>query len=208
MRHACRPGRPGDPPPSGTGRRDHGPRLTQLLARVADRDKAAFRELYTLTSGKHFAIALRILPRRDLAEEVVQDIAVTIWTNAGRYDPQHGRPAAWMNAIARNHAIDRLRRERARPEAADHPAEEIGADMTDDVLARITLTKLVAAIRQDYRRALLLSYFQGYTDAELARVLDVPIGTAKSWLRRGLLALAELSDPPGPQRHAGDERAR
>ncbi|MGF1502625.1 MAG: RNA polymerase sigma factor [Paracoccaceae bacterium] len=175
-------------------------RLSRLLVQIAAKDKAAFRELYTLTAAKHLGIALHILHDRNIAEEVMQDIAMTIWRNAGRYDPAQGRPAAWMNAIARNQSIDRLRRERSRPETASEQIEEAGAETTDRILDRLAIGRLLSAIRPDYRQALILSYLKGLTHTELARELDVPIGTAKSWLRRGLQALAELTEPSAEDR--------
>jgi RNA polymerase sigma-70 factor (ECF subfamily) len=168
--------------------------IAALIEACAKGDRAAFRRLYDLSARFLFGIIIAILRDRELAEEVAQEVFVTIWKNAGAFDAEKGNPLTWMSAVARNRAIDRLRAERARgfvsfsDEVPDLADDDHVADATPDALA---LRKVLAELRPEYRQALLLTYFHGYTHAELATVLNVPVGTAKSWVRRGLTALKE-----------------
>ena len=129
-----------------------------------------------------------------LAEEVAQEVYVTIWKRAASFDAARGNPLAWMAAIARNRAIDRLRAERARgfvaftDQVPDVPDDSQDGFVTVEALA---VRRALKDLRPEFRRAVMLSYFQGYTHTELAAVMDVPVGTAKSWVRRGLAALKE-----------------
>lgn len=169
-------------------------KLAELLAATAEGDRAAFRRLYDLSIRFVFGIVVAVMRDQQLSEEIAQEVYVTIWKRAKSFDVQKGNPLAWMAAIARNRAIDRLRAERARgfvsftdevPDMADNKNE---AELTVDA---ITLRRLLEDLRPEFRQALMLSYFRGYTHAELAAVLDVPLGTAKSWVNRGLAALKE-----------------
>jgi RNA polymerase sigma-70 factor (ECF subfamily) len=171
-------------------------RLAELLGACASGDRAAFKDLYDETSRLLFGIVVTVLRDREIAQEVTQEVYVTIWRKAASFDVARGNPLPWMRSIARNRAIDRIRAERARgfvqytdevPDIADiGPGAETSLDA---VVVRRALEKL----RPEYRKALLLSYFKGYTNAELAELLDIPVGTAKTWLRRGLQDLkAEL----------------
>lgn len=170
-------------------------KLTELMAATAEGDRAAFRRLYDLSIRFVFGIVVAVMRDQQLSEEIAQEVYVTIWKRAKSFDVQKGNPLAWMAAIARNRAIDRLRAERARgfvsftdevPDLADDKNE---AELTVDAIA---LRRMLEDLRPEFRQALLLSYFQGYTHAELAAVLDVPLGTAKSWVNRGLAALREM----------------
>jgi RNA polymerase sigma-70 factor (ECF subfamily) len=166
--------------------------LAELLDACAAGDRAAFRRFYDLSARYVFGLVLAILKDREMANEVAQEAYVRIWRRAGQFKPGSGSPLAWAGSVARNCAIDRLRSERARGfvEFSDQ-VPDIGGD--PDPAARtidaMVVRRLLENLRPDYRQALLLCYFQGYTYAELARVLDVPEGTAKSWVRRGLAAL-------------------
>lgn len=169
-------------------------RLAGLLERTATGDRAAFRELYELSKRTVFGTLLFMLREREIAEDVAQTVYVSIWQRAGAYDPERGDPIAWMNAIARNRAVDRLRADRARgfvtttaelPEPPDAPDP---AAMTIDALA---IRRQLDDLKPEYRRALILAYFNGYTHTELASVMGVPVGTAKTWVRRGLSALKD-----------------
>ncbi|MEO0820893.1 MAG: sigma-70 family RNA polymerase sigma factor [Pseudomonadota bacterium] len=169
--------------------------MAALLARTAEGDRDAFRELYALSSRRLYGTVLYMMRERESAQEVVQEAYVTIWRRASAYDARRGDPLAWMNAIARNRAVDRLRAERARgfvsytdtvPEIADGDADS-GLRSIEALALRRALVRL----KPDFRRALVLTYFNGYTHTELAAVLGVPVGTAKTWVRRGLIALRE-----------------
>lgn len=169
-------------------------RLTALLCACGEGDRAAFRALYEKTSPKVFGIVCLVVRDRTVAEEVTQDVYVQIWTSAARYRPETGSALAWIAAIARNKAIDRLRADRARGFVAftDEVPDIAGpGDLAELSIDAGRVREIMAGLRPDYRRALLLAYFQGYTSAELAERLGIPVGTAKSWLRRGLAALRE-----------------
>ena len=169
-------------------------RLAQLIEACGKGDRVAFRRLYDLSARFTFGVIQAVLRDAEMAEEVAQEVYVSVWKRASSFDTEKGNPLAWMAAIARNRAIDRLRAERARgfvsysddvPDIVDDAAP---ADLTVDALA---VRKVLADLRPEFRQALLLTYFQGYTHSELAGVLNVPVGTAKSWVRRGLSALQE-----------------
>ncbi len=169
-------------------------RLTGLLEACGKGDRAAFRRLYDLSVNFVFGVVRAILRDKDIAEEVAQEVYVSIWRRAGSFDTEKGNPLAWMAAIARNKAIDRLRAERARgfiyfsDNVPDIASETVPADIAADSIA---VRQVLDDLRPEFRQALLLTYFQGYTHTELADVMNVPVGTAKSWVRRGLNALKE-----------------
>ncbi|KMW59400.1 RNA polymerase sigma-70 factor [Candidatus Rhodobacter oscarellae] len=129
-----------------------------------------------------------------MANDVAQETFVRIWKRADQFDAKFGNPLAWIGSIARNCAIDRLRSERARGfvEFTDEvPDIRLGSDPADMTIDSMVIRRLMQDLRPEYQRALMLCYFQGYTYKELASVLDIPVGTAKSWVRRGLAALKE-----------------
>lgn len=168
--------------------------MSALLADCASGDRAAFRRFYDLSSRYVFGVVLGILGDRDLASEVAQETYIRIWRRAEQFDAKVGNPLSWTGAIARNCAIDRLRSERARgfvkftDEVPDIACE---VDLAEQNMDALMVQRLLASLRPEYRKALLLCYFQGYTYVELASVLDVPVGTAKSWVRRGLAAFKD-----------------
>lgn len=174
--------------------------LSALLARAADGDRAAFREFYDRTSAKLFAIILRILIERGEAEDVLQEVFVTVWRKAAEFDPARASPVTWMATIARNRAIDRLRARGSRPlapldDAADVRDDRPSADMvidSDRDVARIHAA--LAALEPRHAAAIRSCYFEGTTYEALALREGVPVGTLKSWVRRGLLRMkAELA---------------
>jgi RNA polymerase sigma-70 factor (ECF subfamily) len=169
-------------------------RMAGLIADCADGDRPAFRQLYELSSRFVFGIVRAVLRDGDAAAEVAQEVYVSIWQRAESFDAKKGNPLAWMAAIARNRAIDRLRSERARGFviATDELPELASNDPPAGfAVEAVALRRALDDIRPEFRKALLLSYFKGYTPTELAGALDVPVGTAKSWVRRGLAALKE-----------------
>ena len=177
-----------------TGEPEQRRRSAELIEASANGDRTAFRRLYDLSARFVFGVVMAILRDREMAEEVAQEVYISIWKNANAFDSEKGNPLAWMAAIARNRAIDRLRVERARgfitftdevPDIADE------SNVADALPEAIAVRRVLAELRPDFRRALMLTYFHGYTHSELACVLDIPVGTAKSWVRRGLAALKE-----------------
>ena len=170
--------------------------LEALLARVALRDRKAFTDLYRRTSAKLFGVCLRILNERTEAEEALQEAYVKVWRNADRFVRERASPITWMAAIARNQAIDSIRTRK--PAAA--PVEEI-LDLGDGRPSPEALTLAAddgRALRscleelQDKQRAAIREvYFGGLTYDELARRTETPLGTVKSWIRRGLARLKD-----------------
>lgn len=170
--------------------------LTDLLGQVALRDRAAFGQLYRLAAPKLFGVCLRILKDQQEAEDALQEIFVKIWHNADRYFSDIASPQAWLNAVARNHAIDVLRARKpgggdldaAERIPDDGPSPE-GLAMIRSEGRRITacLTELPAEHADAVRRA----YVEGESYVELAERFAVPMNTMRSWLRRSLIRLRE-----------------
>jgi len=174
--------------------------LEALLARCALKDRRAFARLYQLASAKLFGLVLRIVKDEELANDVLQDGFVRIWNHAGEFRPEKASPITWMGSIMRNRAIDLLRRARTRM-AIDTPVEELhwleddsvgsAAAEVDRVQSNRALKRCLERLSENQRQAISLAYFRGLTHEELARHLDTPLGTVKSWLRRGLLRLKD-----------------
>lgn len=171
--------------------------LVWLLAAVAKGDEAAFERLYAATRAKLFGVVLRILRRHDLAEEVIQEAYVKIWSHAGQFNPAVATPITWMVAIARNRAIDAVRR-KAEVSIEEEPEAMDAAADSPDPLARRELNdelrRLLACIGQldaDRQRLVLLAYYNGLSREALAKKLDKPVNTIKTWLRRSLIEVRE-----------------
>jgi RNA polymerase sigma-70 factor (ECF subfamily) len=171
--------------------------LVWLMAAVARGDQAAFERLYTATRSKLFGVALRILRRQDLAEEVIQEVYVKIWSSAGQYNPSAASPITWMVAIARNRSIDVLRK-RTEVSMEEEPEAMNVASETEDPLAKRQMTEelkrllgCVGTLEPDRQRLVLLAYYNGWSREQLAAKLDKPVNTIKTWLRRSLLDIRE-----------------
>ncbi|MEQ1716160.1 MAG: sigma-70 family RNA polymerase sigma factor [Hyphomicrobium sp.] len=169
--------------------------ITDLLASVARRDRAAFERLYEATSAKLFGVTLRILNRRDLAEEVLQEVFVKIWERAGEFNPKLASPITWMCAIARNRALDEIRRKR--PDSIeDHPEFldiASGDELALDAILRgetgQQLVECLAQLEPDRAKMVVLAYCEGLSREELGERYNQPVNTIKTWLRRSLLQL-------------------
>lgn len=169
--------------------------LVWLLAAVAKGDQPAFERLYSATRAKLYGVTLRILRRADLADEVIQETYLKIWSSAGQFDPALASPITWMVAIARNRAIDLLRKK------ADISLEEVpevmdvAADTPDPLAAREMteeLKRLLACIGRldaERRKLVLLAYYNGFSREQLARQFDKPVNSIKTWLRRSLIEI-------------------
>lgn len=176
--------------------------LSALLARAADGDRQAFGIFYQRTSAKLFGIILRILIERTEAEDVLQEVYVTIWRKAAEFDPARASPVTWTATIARNRAIDRLRARSSRPSAPIEEAAEVrdtspGADVLIDADREAArLNAALAQLEPRHAAAIRSCYFEGITYETLAAREGVPVGTLKSWVRRGLMRLkTDLSTP-------------
>jgi RNA polymerase sigma-70 factor (ECF subfamily) len=177
-------------------------RLLELLVRCPLKDDKAFAELYRMSSPKLFAVAMRITRRRDWAEEVLQESFVNIWHHAGSYDEAKSAPMTWMTAIVRNRALDWLRR--PREAEADDSHDELLASIPDEhpgpeeLLLRTTdsgrLATCLRRLDDEQQRSITLAFFYGLSHGELAAKLRRPLGTVKTWIRRGLEGLRECME--------------
>ena len=171
--------------------------LADLLGRIAARDAAAFSALYEATSAKLYGVVARILPRGDAAADALQEAYVRIWEKAGEFDPAKGSPLAWMATIARNRALDEVRR--VRPGSLEDLPEsfEPAADQVDPLAARerseglVKLLICLQALDEEKRAVVLLAYYRGLSREALALRFGRPVPTIKTWLHR---SLAQLRD--------------
>lgn len=173
---------------------DRRERLVSALARVADGDQIALRELYDSTSAKLFGVCLRICQDREAAEDVLQQVYSKIWDRAGRFDGQRASPITWLCAIARNSAID-WRRANATvylPEtaaAAVADSAPLAHELIEGEQQRARIFDCLERLDDRPRSAIQAAFFDGLTYAQLAEAMVVPLGTLKSWVRRGLIQL-------------------
>jgi len=171
--------------------------LADLLARTAKRDRDAFRALYRATAPKLMGVVGRILTRGDLTSEVVQEAYVRIWEKAGDFDPAKGSPLGWMATIARNRALDEVRR--ARPISLEDMPDgyEPTAESEDPLASRERSERLTALMRclqtldAQKRQIVMLAYYRGATREALSKRFDTPVPTIKTWLHRSLAHLRE-----------------
>jgi RNA polymerase sigma factor (sigma-70 family) len=172
-------------------------RLTEILVRTGAEDRAAFRDLYALTSAKLFGVCLRICGERQAAEDVLHEVYLTVWKRAGAYEPGRASPITWLATIARNRAIDWRRAQGVRryspiedaPDIAD--AAPLASETMESDEAAHHLSHCLDGLDDNQRVAIRTAFFDGVTYAELAERQAVPLGTMKSWVRRGLARLKE-----------------
>lgn len=169
--------------------------LLRLIGATAVGDRDALRELYDLTSPKLFGIVLRIQRDRTLAEDVLQDVYLKVWQSAGSYSPDAGRPLPWLCAIARNRAIDTVRRKGE----VQGPVQADGEDWVERlvdtrdteaaILGRDALAACLKRLDATQRDCVVLAYCEGFSREELAQRFERPVNTIKTWLHRALAAL-------------------
>ena len=183
--------------------------ISDLLLRIATQDRVAFRDLYSAAAPKLTAVLARMLANRAEVDDALQEVFIRIWQRAAQYSPDRGLGMGWLIAVARNHALDRLR---ARPEAAGLHRVTARDDEGEDPLNRIpdpgagVEAGLVAKgearrvldcfgeLEPDRAAAVKGAYVQGLSYLELASRHDVPVNTMRTWLRRGLLRLRECME--------------
>lgn len=183
--------------------------LGGLIGRVALGDRAAFASLYRETSGYLFGVVLRIQPHRGLAEELLQDVYVSLWRAAQSFDASRAQPLTWLTTVARHRAIDSLRRDRGSgssgappPETSDEEgdtdpgagsaAEAVGpVELLEQAAMRQQVAHCVGDLSAEQRQCVALAYYQGLSHAEVAVHLARPLGTVKSAIRRALIALRD-----------------
>jgi RNA polymerase sigma factor (sigma-70 family) len=180
--------------------------MADLLSRVALGDRVAFRTLYDVCGAHLLGVILRIQRNRAQAEEVLQEVFIAVWQSAQSFNPALSQPSTWLGSVARNRAIDSLRRAQSAPQtvsrhhvdgdeeeqdmlqhlASDEPGPLALLEQASDARA---LQQCMAGLNKAQRRSLALAFYQGLTHAEVAEQLGEPLGTVKSWVRRGLLTL-------------------
>lgn len=157
-----------------------------LLVQVGQGDHKALRRLYDVAAPRLLGIALRMLGRRDLAEEAVQEAFIAVWSCAAKFDPSKGKAQAWLGTILRRKTIDRLRASPWLQREID-VAEPCAVPPGD--LHALAVRQCLDRLQDDQRRALMFVYYYGLTHDELGRKFHAPLGTVKSWVRRGLIAM-------------------
>src|SRR5437868_5523402 len=171
--------------------------LVWLIAAVAKGDEAAFERLYAATRAKLFGVVLRILRRQDLAEEVIQEAYVRIWNSAGQFNPGVASPITWMVSIARNRAIDVVRKRTEASIEEEPAAMEVAAEQPDPLARREMTEELkrllecIGRLEPERQKLVLLAYYNGWSRDQLAAKFETPVNTVKTWLRRSMLDIRE-----------------
>jgi RNA polymerase sigma-70 factor (ECF subfamily) len=177
-----------------------------LLRAIAGGDRDAFGRFYDRYASLVFTTALRMLRSRPDAEDLLQEVFLQVWRQAGRYSEERGQPEAWLLTITRSRGIDRLRSTRRRddatrapeaPRAAREDAPGTVASAADQAEAKLTVTGVLGELSDAQRHVLELAYFDGLTQSEIATRLGEPLGTVKTRIRSGLQALRSLLGTAG-----------
>lgn len=172
-------------------------RLIVLIDRVAARDEAALKSLYDHTAGKLFGLALRVTQQRDWAEDALQETFLQVWKTAADYRASLSPPMAWLGLIVRSRALDQLRRHKAEREHLSDELDDVLADTLEGDSANPMDTSLASQqawalhqcltrLENKQREVVSLAYLRDLSHGELAQQLKLPLGTVKSWIRRGL----------------------
>ncbi|MEO8280346.1 MAG: sigma-70 family RNA polymerase sigma factor [Ideonella sp.] len=190
----------------------HSVELAQLLSRAGLGDRAAFASLYQRSSAHLFAVILRINRDRAQAEDILQEVYVNVWRAAAGFDAAQSQPMTWLTSIARNRAIDSLRRANSQPllnssHGRDDEDVDVYDETADDAPGPLELLNQAALARQlqhcmeglsaPQRQSLAMAYFDGLSHSEIAERMAQPLGTVKSWVRRALQALKPCLDADG-----------
>lgn len=201
--------------------------LSRLLARASLGDRAAFATLYQRTSSHLLAVVLRINRDRAQAEDILQEVYVNVWRAASSFDAAQSQPLTWLTSIARNRAIDSLRRSSTQPQLRTLGPAADGSDREDesvydtvaddapgplDLLSQASESRSLASCMERLsalqRQSVALAFYQGLSHAEVAEQLRQPLGTVKSWVRRALMTLKSCLQAAAQSDIAtGNERA-
>ena len=169
-----------------------------LLTAIAAHDEAALAQLYDRYRAILFGLLMRILNNREEAEDVLQEVFLQVWRKAQDFDESRGRPFTWLVTLARSRGIDRLRtlaaRERVAEAGAREPSDEISDAATDAFKSeqRGLVSDALAKLPDEQKRPIMLAYFEGLTQSEIAKNLGAPLGTVKTRMRTGMIRLREL----------------
>jgi RNA polymerase sigma-70 factor (ECF subfamily) len=187
---------------------DRNAALAQMLARVGLGDRAAFAALYKAVSAQLLGVILRIQRDRGQAEDVLQEIFVNIWRAAQGFDAARAQPMTWLTSIARNRAIDSLRRgktEVATVTSLSADDDDDGPDLVDTLASDLdgpmqaleqasqakAVSRCIGTLSAEQQQCVALAYYQGLSHSEVAQHLKQPLGTVKSWVRRALISLKD-----------------
>jgi RNA polymerase sigma-70 factor, ECF subfamily len=178
------------------GRQASAARLAELVALSARGHEEAFAELYDLTAGRIHGVVRRVLRSTDHAAEVTQEVFVEVWRQAARYSPEKGSVLAWMTTVAHRRAVDRVRSvssevardERYAAASADREVDDVWAGVEQRLDAE-SVRKGMASLTAIQREAITLAYFGGYSQSQVAQLLNLPLGTVKTRIRDGLIGL-------------------
>jgi len=185
---------------------DRSVELSQLLARAGLGDRAAFATLYERTSAHLLGVVMRIQRDRTLAEDILQEVYVNVWRAAQSFDAAQSQPLTWLTSVARNRAIDSLRRAQSQPQLKTNVLTTNDDEETDvydtvaddapgplDLLSRASDARALSAcmdgLSAQQRQSVALAFFDGLSHAEVADAMRQPLGTVKSWVRRALMSL-------------------
>lgn len=179
----------------------------QLVALVAQRDPGALEALYERFGKVAYSLACRILADETIAQDVVQEVFLSLWRDAGRFDPAKGSVSTYLLSMTHHRAVDAVRREESlRRHRTSDELLELEASQQDDVEAQAEAAERRAQVRgalsqlpAPQREALLLAYFGGYTQQEVAALVGVPLGTVKTRMAAGMRKLKDALREPGQQ---------
>jgi RNA polymerase sigma factor (sigma-70 family) len=177
---------------------DHKYTEAELIALLKARQQHAFGYLYDNYSGSLYSVILSIITDKELANDVLQEVFVKIWRQIETYDAVKGRLFTWMMNITRNASIDTLRSKGYQNSQQNRELTEAVYDTAGSIssnIDKIGLRKLVHSLKPDYKVLVELAYFQGYTQEEISKLLDIPLGTVKTRLRAALIQLREIVKP-------------
>ena len=178
--------------------------LDVLLVRVGRGDRPAFEMLYDAMAPVVFGVARQVVRDRQMAEDISQEVMVDVWRQAPRFDPAKGRATSWIVTIAHRRAVDRVRSEQARTAREDRVGRSSPSASTGDIGARVeeqavkeSLANGLALLTTAQREAISLAFYEGRTHQEVAHLLSIPLGTAKTRIRDGLIRLRDAVEPSG-----------
>ena len=169
-----------------------------LLKAIAARDEAALAQLYDRYDRILFGLLMRILNNREEAEDVLQETFLQVWRKAADFDEDRGRPFTWLVTLARSRGIDRLRTLASRERVAEAGAREVSDQISDAATdafkseQRGLVSDALAKLPDEQKRPIMLAYFDGLTQSEIATRLGAPLGTVKTRMRTGMIRLREL----------------